>query len=114
MSEGTVESVAKLVIRQENVYMDEDTGEVCIGNMLVALSYTAVTFLTIVFFVLGRQIIHGNMKEYERSKEEYISIQQLAELTAREVDLEDDEEGEGESTPELGSSSKVHHDQDTV
>ena len=42
---------------KEYIFLDESAGTWCISNTMVAVIYTALSFLSICFCVMGRQII---------------------------------------------------------
>ncbi len=74
MSEGTSTTAqADTYVANPDIwYIDESSGDVCIGSTTLSLAYTALSFLTIMFFVLGNQYKSSGRKDYEREKAYFI------------------------------------------
>ena len=52
-------------------YVDQENGNICVSNGLTAFLYTTISFMTIIFFICGHQIIVSREKESILAQEEF-------------------------------------------
>ena len=64
-------------------YLDENNGNWCISNTVLVLLYTAVSFMTICFTIVGRQIVYS-----KRNRSLYMDA------TEKPVDSDADDDAE--------------------
>ena len=53
-------------------YFDE-ANDLCISSTAAVLTYTAITYLTVMFFIIGNQVTNTRRKELERMHEDFIN-----------------------------------------
>ena len=67
-------------------YFDENNGNFCLSNTVAVITYTLITYLTIMFFIIGHQVVNTKQKELLRAHEQFKRKQSAEKLEAYSID----------------------------